>query len=317
MMEQRQATAHEQNLRWQPRPSHDVLPATFTTSLPSTLPPYAYINSTHVNTAPFPALTPENSSPSKGASVHHLSIPDTPPLCGTAIAFNHDGTGIAVARQTGASTAPQTTVPPTTTDVALTTTQPTAHSKPHSKLPSKLHGVGLDQLEQPLQRLQRVLLWFIVLSFLLCLFAPHANAQLPYEEMSLLPRQSTPSVPPTVADSITLDTIRQHGHCQQQVCWQVSPVLCPSNDADSSCQLQLSVRWTSSAPISPCLHLDQRQLYCWASGVFGQSQHQLRLSQHANVTLSDVNGILLEQQISVLQRQPKQRPRLMMPWSIF
>jgi hypothetical protein len=51
--------------------------------------------------------------------------------------------------------------------------------------------------------------------------------------------------------------------------------------------------------------------------MLGQSQHQLRLSQHANVTLRDASGILLEQQIAVLQRQPKQRARLMMPWSIF
>ncbi len=284
-MEQRQATAHKQHLRWQPRPSHVVLPATFTTSWQPTLPANAYINSPLVNTGPLPALTTENASPSLIAPVHHLSIPETP-----------------------------TAIPPTATDVSLTNTQPTPHVRPHHAKP---HGASHDRLEQPLQQLQRLSLWLILLSLLLCLFAPHASAQLPYEEMSLLPLQSTPSVPPVGADSTTLDTIRQQGHCQHQVCWQVSPVLCPSNDADSSCQLQLSVRWTSTAPISPCLHLDERQLYCWASGIFGQSQHQLRLSQHANITLSDANGILLEQQIAVLQRQPKQRPRLMMPWSIF
>lgn len=323
-MEQRHATTQSHSFGRQFRPTHATLHATLTTALhvPNA---NAFVRTTIPQPMPLSSITAEHASQPPLASLSHsfsqqhatrnhlASDQDTlhSALSQVSLSFPHTA---AVARQDHISVS-STARPRITTSHSISpSTLDVAKVLPHTE--HRQHGSGGDQLDKPLQQLQRLLLWFIALSLLLCILAPPANAsaQQPQDDMSFITRQPTPPEPPS---PLVSDPIRQQGQCRHQVCWQVSPVLCPSNDTDSSCQLQLSVRWSSAAPISPCLHLDQRQLHCWAKSMLGQSQHQLRLSQHANVTLRDASGILLEQQIAVLQRQPKQRARLMMPWSIF
>ncbi len=110
-------------------------------------------------------------------------------------------------------------------------------------------------------------------------------------------------------------TAQQAAECGQ-LCWDVSPQICITEQQQQSCHTTLQLSWRSSKPLSPCLYLAQQQLQCWQDSNQGQWQQQLEW-QNAILTLRDAdNQVLLQTELQVLSRKPARR-RLSSPWSIF
>lgn len=106
--------------------------------------------------------------------------------------------------------------------------------------------------------------------------------------------------------------------CTQMLCWQVAPTVCLLDQQQNSCLLPLQLDWQSAQPLSACAYLDNLQLKCWSASQQGQLQQQLPLTGPAHLELRDMQQqVLLQQQVTVLSRQPERRRRLVAPWSVF
>ncbi|MCT6698123.1 DUF3019 domain-containing protein [Rheinheimera sp. 4Y26] len=106
--------------------------------------------------------------------------------------------------------------------------------------------------------------------------------------------------------------------CAQRLCWQVAPTVCLLDQQQNSCQLPLQLDWQSAEPLSACAYLNERKLQCWSASQQGQLQQQLPLTGPANLELRNMQQqVLLQQQLTVLSRQPERRRRLVAPWSVF
>ncbi|WP_306523300.1 DUF3019 domain-containing protein [Rheinheimera sp.] len=106
--------------------------------------------------------------------------------------------------------------------------------------------------------------------------------------------------------------------CAQILCWQVAPTVCLLDQQQNSCQLPLQLNWQSPRPMSICAYLNNLQLTCWSATQQGQLQQQLPLEGPAQLELRDMQQqVLLQQQLTVLSRQPERRRRLVAPWSVF
>lgn len=105
--------------------------------------------------------------------------------------------------------------------------------------------------------------------------------------------------------------------CDKSICWQVAPSVCLVDQQQRPCQLDLSLQWQSALPQSVCVFLDDQQLDCWQAQTEGQWQQQLQLTGPAKLELRDQQQVLLQQQLTVLSRQPERRRRLVAPWSVF
>ncbi len=106
--------------------------------------------------------------------------------------------------------------------------------------------------------------------------------------------------------------------CGQNICWQVAPSVCLQDQQQKNCQLPLQLHWQSQSPLSLCAYLDEQELACWSAKKQGALQQALTLDGPANLELRDVRQqVLLQQQLTVLSRQPERRRRLVAPWSVF
>jgi len=105
--------------------------------------------------------------------------------------------------------------------------------------------------------------------------------------------------------------------CQQQLCWQVAPTVCVSNQRSEHCALTFNLRWSSSAPLSVCAELSDEQLQCWHQQQSGELTHQIVLAGPQQLALLVDGKTRLVEQLSVLSRQPDRRKRLVAPWSVF
>lgn len=105
--------------------------------------------------------------------------------------------------------------------------------------------------------------------------------------------------------------------CDKAICWQVAPSVCLVDQQQRPCQLDLSLQWQSALPQSVCVFLDDQQLDCWQAQTEGQWRQQLQLTGPAKLELRDQQQVLLQQQLTVLSRQPERRRRLVAPWSVF
>lgn len=106
--------------------------------------------------------------------------------------------------------------------------------------------------------------------------------------------------------------------CDKKICWQVAPTVCLVDQQQRPCQLDLNLQWQSALPQSVCAYLDEQQLACWNTVQQGQWQQQLQLTGPARLELRNhQQQVLLQQQLTVLSRQPERRRRLVAPWSVF
>ena len=106
--------------------------------------------------------------------------------------------------------------------------------------------------------------------------------------------------------------------CSQNICWQVAPSVCLQDKQQNECQLPLQLSWQSQSPLSLCAYLDEQELACWSAKQQGTLQQALTLEGPASLELRDVQQqVLLQQQLTVLSRQPERRRRLVAPWSVF
>lgn len=106
--------------------------------------------------------------------------------------------------------------------------------------------------------------------------------------------------------------------CTQNICWQVAPSVCLQDQQQNNCQLPLQLYWQSQSPLSLCAYLDEQELACWSAKQQGTLRQALTLNGPANLELRDVQQqVLLQQQLTVLSRQPERRRRLVAPWSVF
>lgn len=106
--------------------------------------------------------------------------------------------------------------------------------------------------------------------------------------------------------------------CDKTACWQVAPTVCLVDQQQRPCELALSLQWQSALPQSVCIYLDEQQLDCWRAVKQGQWQQQLQLTGPARLELrNQQQHVLLQQQLTVLSRQPERRRRLVAPWSVF
>ncbi|GAB2917313.1 DUF3019 domain-containing protein [Rheinheimera gaetbuli] len=108
----------------------------------------------------------------------------------------------------------------------------------------------------------------------------------------------------------------QHSATCAELCWDVSPHICITEQQQQSCHATLQLRWRSVAPKNLCLYLAGQQLQCWHDSTAGQWQQPLEW-QNALLTLRDAEDqVLLQTELQVLSRKPARR-RLNSPWSIF
>lgn len=100
------------------------------------------------------------------------------------------------------------------------------------------------------------------------------------------------------------------------LCWDISPQICITEQADQACHSTLQLSWRSDTPLSPCVYLAEQKLFCWQNASEGHWQ-QLLHWQDAMLTLRDENNqVLLQTPLQVQSRRPARR-RLSSPWSIF
>lgn len=109
----------------------------------------------------------------------------------------------------------------------------------------------------------------------------------------------------------------QNEQCTAQLCWQVEPTVCISEQTAGACNLTFRLRWTSQQPLSVCAELSDQPLQCWVSQTSGQLTHQTLLAGPSQLQLSVDGETKLAKQLSVLSRQPARRKRLVAPWSVF
>lgn len=108
----------------------------------------------------------------------------------------------------------------------------------------------------------------------------------------------------------------QHSATCAELCWDVSPQICITEQQQQSCHATLQLSWRSTAPKNLCVYLAGQQLQCWQDSTAGQWQQQLEW-QNALLTLRDTDDqVLLQTELQVLSRKPARR-RLSSPWSIF
>ena len=105
--------------------------------------------------------------------------------------------------------------------------------------------------------------------------------------------------------------------CQQQLCWQVEPTVCVSNQSTEQCALTFNLRWSSVDPLSVCAELSDEPLQCWHQQKSGELTHQIVLAGPQQLALRVDGKTRLVEQLSVLSRQPDRRKRLVAPWSVF
>jgi hypothetical protein len=105
-------------------------------------------------------------------------------------------------------------------------------------------------------------------------------------------------------------------NCDAELCWDVSPQICITEQQNQRCQTQLQLNWYSKAPLDTCLFLAEKQLHCWQNTNQGDWQQTFSW-QNSELTLrSSSNQVLLQTELQVLSRKPARR-RLSSPWSIF
>ena len=113
-------------------------------------------------------------------------------------------------------------------------------------------------------------------------------------------------------------TVKAAPPCGQNICWQVAPSVCLQDQQQNNCQLPLQLSWQSQSPLSLCAYLDEQELACWSAKQQGALQQALVLDGPASLELRDVQQqVLVQQQLTVLSRQPERRRRLVAPWSVF
>lgn len=106
--------------------------------------------------------------------------------------------------------------------------------------------------------------------------------------------------------------------CEKLACWQLAPTVCLVDQQQTLCELPLSLQWQSASPQSLCIYLDEKQLDCLPAKAHGSWQQSLLLEGPALLQLRDQHQqVLLQQQLTVLSRQPERRRRLVAPWSVF
>lgn len=111
--------------------------------------------------------------------------------------------------------------------------------------------------------------------------------------------------------------VAQNEQCTPQLCWQVEPTVCISDQTEGQCALQFNLRWSSQQPLSVCAELSDEPLQCWVGQTSGQLTYQTVLAGPSQLQLSVDGETKLEKQLSVLSRQPARRKRLVAPWSVF
>ncbi len=111
--------------------------------------------------------------------------------------------------------------------------------------------------------------------------------------------------------------IAQNEQCTPQLCWQVEPTVCVSDQTEGQCALTFNLRWNSQRPLSVCAELSDEPLQCWVGQTSGQLSHQTVLAGPLELQLSVDGETKLAKQLSVLSRQPARRKRLVAPWSVF
>ncbi|QBL08253.1 DUF3019 domain-containing protein [Rheinheimera sp. D18] len=105
-------------------------------------------------------------------------------------------------------------------------------------------------------------------------------------------------------------------HCAAQLCWDVSPKICVTEQQNQHCQAKLKLHWRSNTTQNTCLFIAEEKLYCWQDANQGHWQQQLSW-QNTDLTLrSSDNTILLQTELQVQSRKPARR-RLNSAWSIF
>jgi len=111
--------------------------------------------------------------------------------------------------------------------------------------------------------------------------------------------------------------VAQNEQCTAQLCWQVEPTVCVSDQTERQCALTFNLRWTSQQPLSVCAELSDEPLQCWVGQTSGQLSHQTLLAGPLQLQLRVDGETKLAKQLSVLSRQPARRKRLVAPWSVF
>lgn len=111
--------------------------------------------------------------------------------------------------------------------------------------------------------------------------------------------------------------VAQNEQCTPELCWQVEPTVCISDQTEGPCALTFNLRWQSQQPLSVCAELSEQPLQCWVSQTSGQLTHQTVLAGASQLQLSVDGETKLAKQLSVLSRQPARRKRLVAPWSVF
>ena len=111
--------------------------------------------------------------------------------------------------------------------------------------------------------------------------------------------------------------VAQNDQCTPQLCWQVEPTVCISDQTNGQCDLTFNLRWNSQQPLSVCAELSDEPLYCWVGQTSGQLTHQTLIAGPQQLQLSVDGETKLAKQLSVLSRQPARRKRLVAPWSVF
>jgi hypothetical protein len=104
--------------------------------------------------------------------------------------------------------------------------------------------------------------------------------------------------------------------CEANLCWDVSPQICITEQQDQNCQTQLQLHWVSKKPLNTCLYMAEEKLHCWQNVRQGSWQQVLRWQSSGLTLRSADNQILLHTELQVLSRKPARR-RLSSPWSIF
>ncbi|MDP5137097.1 DUF3019 domain-containing protein [Rheinheimera baltica] len=105
-------------------------------------------------------------------------------------------------------------------------------------------------------------------------------------------------------------------NCDANICWDVSPQICVTEQQKQSCQSQLQLHWYSDTAQNTCLYLAEQKLQCWQNVTQGHWKQKLSWENAALTLRSPDNQILLQTELQVLSRKPARR-RLSSPWSIF
>ena len=120
---------------------------------------------------------------------------------------------------------------------------------------------------------------------------------------------------PWIVLALQTSSLSQTVPCDE-LCWNISPQICISEQPEQVCQSTLQLSWRSNTPLSPCVFLAEQKLHCWSNASEGHWQQQLNW-QDATLTLRDQdNTVLLQTPLQVQSRRPARR-RLSSPWSIF